>query len=143
MEKDSSGVLGGNVVGAGAPVGKGTVRSDHYKGDTGAKAERVNNTPTGLGVCTPRVRYRAWPGRGGVEGRQRSGVPYGRLYHDKHGAVAQECSSTCVIWCKSSAVRIGRTEHSRRGRGWSGDQSPLLVSGGGGGTPGARQPADL
>ena len=47
------------------------------------------------------------------------------------GAVAQECSPACSIWCSSSTLRTGRTEHSSSGRSWSGAHMPLLARGGG------------
>ena len=47
------------------------------------------------------------------------------------GAVAQECSPAWSIWCSSSPLRTGRTEHSSKGRSWSGVHMPLLARGGG------------
>ena len=49
----------------------------------------------------------------------------------KVGAVAQECSPACSIWCSSSPLRTGRTEHSSSGRSWLGVHMPLLARGGG------------
>ena len=47
------------------------------------------------------------------------------------GAVAHECSPACSIWCSSSTLGTGRTEHSSSGRSWSGAHMPLLARGGG------------
>ena len=47
------------------------------------------------------------------------------------GAVAHECYPACSIWCSSSTLRTGRTEHSSSGRSWSGAHMPLLARGGG------------
>ena len=47
------------------------------------------------------------------------------------GVVAHECSPACSIWCSSSTLRTGRTQHSSIGRSWSGGHMPLLTRGGG------------
>ena len=47
------------------------------------------------------------------------------------GAVAHKCSPACSIWCSSSMLRTGRTEHSSSGRSWSRAHMPLLARGGG------------
>ena len=47
------------------------------------------------------------------------------------GAVAHECSPACSIWCSSSTLRTGRTEHFSSGRSYAGAHMPWLAKGGG------------
>ena len=55
------------------------------------------------------------------------------------GTVTQECSPACLIRCSSFTLRIGSTNRWANGRSWGGDESPLLVKGGGSATGGAMR----